>query len=265
MASWVEGWRVWAWRGALAAALVPVPAGAAPERVVLACDDDNEWPPYVFRVPTAGGGTAIRGRSVDLLRLVLGRLGWSLQVDLLPWSRCQAEVLSGRYHLILGATSTPERQRDYWVSSPYYRTHQYYVWSPRHHPQGLKLERPEDFAHWRVGGIRGFVYPYLKAVGVAPRVQAKSHINLIDMLHAGRVDTVLVADSILRSQRNPNGVRFWDDPALGKAPVPGGYMNEYHLLISKRWPEGQALYQALQKELDRMRQRGELAVLMDER
>ncbi|MBH9551408.1 substrate-binding periplasmic protein [Inhella gelatinilytica] len=240
---------------------------AAPmsERRVLACDDDNGWPPYTFRVPTANGASEVRGRSVDLLRLALGRLGWTLELELLPWKRCLAEVAGGRYHLILSATQTPERQRDYWVTAPYYKTQQYYVWNRARWPDGPTVAKAADFAQWRVGGVQGFVYPYLKAVGITPAVQAKSHTNLVDMLFAGRLDTVLIADSILRSQRNREGVLFWDDPNLGRAPVPGGYQNEYHMLISKRWPQGQELLQDLQAELGRMRQRGELSLLMDGR
>lgn len=245
-------------------------AQAAPEpphavREVRVCDDDAEWPPYVFRVPDAHGGVEVRGRSVDLLRLLLGRLGWTMRLELLPWSRCLAEVAGGRAHMTLGATLTPERQRDYWTTSEVYRTQQYYVWSAHHHPKGLAITQAQDFAHWRVGGVHGFVYPYLKAVGVAPGSMAASHFNLVEMLHANRLDTVLMADSLLRSQRNREGQYFWDDPRLGKAPVPGGHMNAYHLLISKRWAPGQELLQGLESELKRMRDRGELAVLMDGR
>lgn len=265
MRHWVSGFVAGVLGGwAASSSAAPLPA-TEPERLVRVCDDAAEWPPFVFRVPAAKGGSEIRGRSVDLLRLLLGRLGWTASIELLPWNRCLAEVASGRFHMALGATLTPERKRTYWTTSEVYRTQQYYVWSLLHHPAGLPVVQAQDFAKWRVGGVHGFAYPYLKAVGLAPTVLAVSHVNLADMLHANRMDAVLMSDVILHSQRNRDGLRFWDDPKLGRAPVPGGHVNGYHMLISKRWAPGQELLQGLETELQQMRERGELSALMEGR
>ncbi len=76
----------------------------ANERVLKACT--TEWPPYVV---ASMNNEAVQGTHTHLLQNALQSLGISVQIDILPWKRCLAEVKAGRYDLIYSVSYSEER------------------------------------------------------------------------------------------------------------------------------------------------------------
>ena len=227
--------------------------------VVRACDDTNEWPPYTYRRASSDGGFEVAGFSVDLLRQILARHRMTLTVELLPWKRCLEEVRHGkRFALLLNAARTPQRESAYWFSPAYYDTHTHYIWSRRQYPAGLVLHSPEGLRSLRVGNVAGYVSPTLTAIGIEPSSQASSHSNLVQMLHRDRIDTVLVAEEVLRAHAASGQTSLWDDPELGRAQLPGALPTRFHMLFTRQGPQGALLHRLVSEEMERMLRSGEL-------
>jgi polar amino acid transport system substrate-binding protein len=240
--------------------LAQVAATMAPRAtVVRACDDTNEWPPYTYRRPSGDGGFEVVGFSVDLLRQILARHRMTLEVELLPWKRCLEEVRHGqRFTMLLNASRTPQREQDYWFSPAYYDTRTLYIWSRRQYPAGLVLHSPEGLRTLRVGNVAGYVFPTLTAMGIEPSSRASSHSNLVQMLHRDRIDTVLVAEEVLRAHAASGHTSLWDDPELGRAPLPGARPTRFHMLFTRQGPQGALLHRLVSEEMERMLRSGEL-------
>lgn len=93
----------WLWRGLWVACLAPMGISAAcAQPLVLAAADS---------VPTAyvknGKQT---GLLVDVINEVFRRTGYSVEIAIMPWARCLAEVKAGRIDGIFSVYQTRERQ-----------------------------------------------------------------------------------------------------------------------------------------------------------
>ncbi|MBB5204708.1 polar amino acid transport system substrate-binding protein [Inhella inkyongensis] len=229
--------------------------------VVRACDDANEWPPYTQRDTHSPLG--VGGYSVDVLRKILARHGLNLEIVLLPWRRCLEEVRQGqRFVMLLNAARTPQRERDYWLSEPYYETRTHYLWSLRTHPKGLDLRSAEDLRPLRMGAVAGYESLNLDRWGLTVHSRAPNFVSLIQMLHRDRIDSVLVAEEMFRLGPDGRVQPPWDDAELGHAALPGALTTPFHMLFSRRNPQGEALRALVNHELSSLRRSGELQRLL---
>ncbi len=231
---------------------------------VQVCDDANEWPPYTFVERQDGRKTGrVKGYSVDLLERLLRPLGMSYRIELLPWARCLLEVRRGQnYQMLLNATRNPERERDFLISAPIYSTRTYYLWSQRVHPQGLQVRGQEDLKRYRLGGVHGYTYSQLDQIDMASLQRAPNYASLVQMLHLGRIDVIVVGEEVLHGLAGLPGYELARDRELGRAPLAVQRPNTFHMMISRQHPLGPALHAALQAELARLARSGELQQLL---
>lgn len=237
-------------------------SAAHADDIVLACDDVGEWPPYTYYRRVQGQRTQeLTGFTVELVRGIAARRGWTVQFELLPWKRCLEDVRAGTQAIALSAIATPERQRDYLMSLPIYETQLMYLWSKQRHPAGFKVVQRADLHSLRVGGIQGYSYGQLDARESASLTRARSYDSLVQMLHLDRLDIVLVSEAVLLGHAALGNAPWLDDAALGRAPVGGRPPSPFHLLFSRQDPRGAQLHQAFDEEIARMTRNGELAKL----
>jgi len=73
------------------------------------------WYPYIYQNPQS----ETTGTDVELLRIVLQRLGCELEVVTFPERRSALELKKGNLDVWLGASFNNERQANYWYSEQY--------------------------------------------------------------------------------------------------------------------------------------------------
>ena len=96
-------------------------AYAALPSSIKICDDGDEWPPFSYYQRDDGTKTKqVVGYSVDYIQSILDKQKVAFSLELLPWKRCLADVKEGARAMLLSASRTPEREKDYLISKPYY-------------------------------------------------------------------------------------------------------------------------------------------------
>lgn len=124
-----------------------VPAGAAEPFIIVA----DSWPPYVYEE-----SGVITGFDYEVSRAVLSKLGFSVELRLIPWARCLWMVSNGEADAILDASVTPERRQtmlfpDEKISDS--SSVLFYLKGRTYRYSGLG-----DLKGLRIGTIRGYMY-----------------------------------------------------------------------------------------------------------
>lgn len=246
------------------------PVGAQPAelagKIIHICDDGGEWPPYTYykRVQEKPTEETI-GFSVDVIREIFSKHGIDFTLELLPWKRCQSEVLRGtNYHMFLSGSKNPTREKNYHLSEPYYSATPYYFWSNKHHPEGLDINAPTDLANYQLGGVRGYGYSLLKELNVdlsAMDDGANDIRALIIKLHRGRIDVFQEEWEILVGMSAIGVYDFTNDADLGRSPLPGADETPFYMMFTKQQPLGLALKTLIDRELILMKQSGRLETM----
>jgi len=238
------------------------PAGRG--ATVHICDDDAEWPPYLYYQRQDGRkGAPVRGYSADVVAAIFARHGTAYSIELLPWKRCLQELRVGtRYQMLLSASSNPEREAEFLLSRPYYTTHDHYFYSRRAHPHGLALRRPADLNRYALGGISGYANSQLEGVDKTAMIRTGNYVALVNMLRLGRGE-VFAEDIEVIDGMSRLGIRDFADTAdLAHAPLPETAPNTFHMMFSKSAPLGSALKDLIDGELAAMEKSGELRRLL---
>ncbi|MBH9553591.1 substrate-binding periplasmic protein [Inhella gelatinilytica] len=251
IASWVVAASCWA------------QAGERADTEIRICDDEAEWPPYTYWVRSGTQKTReVTGYTVEVIRRILTRQNVSFRLDLVPWKRCEEGVRHGKpYHMLLNASRNAQRERDFWLSRPLYTTRTFYFWSLRQHRNGLDIQKPADLKRFVVGGVLGYAYSQLQDAEPQKFVRAKSYANLVQMLHHGRIDVMVVGEEVFQGLSALSGYRFDEDLELGRAQLSGVGPNAFHMLFTKAHPLGAQLHHWVEQELPHMEARGELTAL----
>lgn len=247
-----------AWAAAGAAA-----ADAPAIDSVAVCDDVAEWPPFTYRERDARGQPAanVVGYSVEVLRRILAPQRIALRIQLLPWVRCLREVESGQqFQMALNASYSTERDARFWLSQPYYETTHTYFYSRKVFPRGLQLRDVADLSRYHVCGVHGYNY---SAYGLSDEQVdrgALDFVRVIAKLHAGRCEIAIEKLEAVAGFKRL-GRDLLADPDLGHAPIPGLARGEFHMLISRQHPQGEALRALIDRGLKSLRDSGELREL----
>lgn len=252
----------------LALSLCLAGPGAASELVELrgktisACDDANEWPPYAYYRRVAGQPSKeLTGYTVELMQRIAARRGFALQITLLPWKRCLEAVRQGEILMLLNSIRTPERERDYWISSVLYETQLLVLWSTRQHPQGKAVRNQAELARLRIGGLHGYSYSQLDQIDMASLVRAPNYQSLVQMLHLGRVDVALVNEAVMQGHAALGHRELANAAELDWSVLEDRQPSRFYVMTTRARPEGRALQQAIDAELPLLERSGELARL----
>lgn len=238
-------------------------------RTLAVCDDVNEWPPFTFLAPVPqaasaageGGSQNIMGFSVEVLRRILAPRGIALRIQLLPWVRCLREVEAGTtFQMTLNASTTPERQRRFWMSEPYHATTPGYVYSRRRFPNGPPVRSAQDLLTFRLCGVHGYNYSVYGLRDDQIDRGAFSFSQVVSKLQMDRCDLGVGELEAIRGTRL-TAKPLVDNPEIGFGQIAGLAQVDFHMLVSRQHPQGEALVQFINKGLRDMRVRGELQAL----
>ncbi|MGC0151257.1 substrate-binding periplasmic protein [Chromobacterium vaccinii] len=231
---------------------------------VAICDDGDEWPPFTYYRRVDGKPTAeITGFSVEVIGAILAKHGIPFTITLPPWKRCLASIEAGEnYVMALSASKSPEREKRFLFSAPYYQTHYYAFYAKNRFPRGLKLDAQSDLNRYRLGGVKGYAYTKLEAVDKSRMILAASYLELIKMMKAGRLDVFAEDYEVITGLASIGVLDAAWDADIGHAPLPGANANPFHMIFSRSNPRGEQLRQLVDEELDAMRRSGQLARLL---
>jgi polar amino acid transport system substrate-binding protein len=230
------------------------PASAQIHTVIRICSDgdyNDEFPPFAFykRVNERATGETT-GYSVEFIRKILSDRQIEFKVDLIPWTRCQAEVEEGSYALLLDAASSPEREKKYFVSKPYYTLQDVYFY-PRTRPPG-KVETASDLRRLRVCGQSGYTYVNWGLQDAEVDRGARTFEQALQKMKLGRCDVVLTrleTAVTYRFTQSPDPIaagEFVWRKMPGMTPLP------FHMMVSRKLPYSEDLISILNDGIDRM-------------
>ena len=234
------------------------------------CDDENEWPPYIFFERTGGKkGDRVVGFSIDVLDDIFSRHQIRYAITMLPWARCLLEVSKGsKFQMALDLSTSPEREIDYWVSQAYYTTNTYYYFSRKKYPQGMTINAMVDLKKYRVCGIHGYNVNYAGYLGFFKPGEidqgTKTFDALIAKIHLQRCDVFLEQYQAMQGYALI-GKPFLDDPNLGRAPMPGLMPSPFRFAISRQYVHGERLIKLIDQEIKHMESTGRLKELWKKR
>lgn len=176
-----------------------------------ACEVRARWnddPPYSMRL--ADG--RLSGLNVEMVELVLGRMGCRVQWVELPWARALVELEAGRLDVLPGGFRRPEREGyAYFVAQHELSRNRLYVRAADRARVGAAT-RLAEVPGLRLGVQIGVVYgPEYAELVSQPAfrtrlTQATTRRSLWQMLELGRVDGVLSSEASARWELAQEGL-----------------------------------------------------------
>lgn len=220
----------------------------AAEKQKITVASDCSWPPMEF----LSDQKAPMGYSVDLLM----ELGKVMNVDFvirnIAWDGIFSGVAAGKYDMVSSSvTITPERQKAYLFSNPYYDVTQAVVM-----PKDKHIVSLSDLKGKRVGGQIGTTGIFvMEKAGTGAVIREYDDVGLaMEDLKSGRIDAVICDSNV----------------ATYYANMKEGYKNQYHVAFKTKEVEhlgfclqkgNTKLQKLLNDGLDKLRANGKLAEL----
>lgn len=210
----------------------------------------DSWPPYVYEE-----SGKIKGFDYEVSREVLSKLGFSVELKLIPWARCLWMVSHGEADAILDASITPERQQTMIFPDEKISDSSSVLFCLK--GRNYRYSDLRDLAGLRIGTIRGYMYS--KEIEEADWFVKEPVVDVdqnIRKLLGGRIDLFIsnryVGEYSIRKAGAADRIVY-----LPK-PVSGG---ELYLAFSRR-ERNIRLVKEFSEALRRFKKSGEFAQIM---
>ncbi len=109
----------------------------------------NEWEPY------SGENVLNKGLACDIVATALGRAGYDVIINIVPWSRALKGVEAGMYHGIVAAWYEDERADNMAFSIPYLSNDLMFF---KRREDSIAYESLEDLKKYTIGTVRDYAY-----------------------------------------------------------------------------------------------------------
>jgi len=149
----------------------------------------------------------------------------------------------------------------YYESPTYYTMGVDYFYSKKYHAQGLSVQKISDLNPYRLCGISGYAYDY---EGFKPRTLeqgAQNYEALMSKLSIGRCD-ITIDSYVTLAGLKTIGQNYLTDPNIAWASIPGIPVDDYHMMVSKKFKHGKSLATLIEKGLKKLKSSGELDRLL---
>jgi len=143
----------------------------------------EETPPYSYME----NGVA-KGINVDVVKLILKKLGWTDTIKILPWARAYDYIQTREKQILFSMIKSPDREKLFKFACSFNRDEVYLV---RGKDSSVQITTLEDAMNYRVGVVRGW-YPeqFLTQKGFTRLSPLASEKQALAMLTSGRLDLV---------------------------------------------------------------------------
>lgn len=172
----------------LAAAILLANTTMAAEKYKVA--SDCTWPPMEY----LDANKKPQGYSADYIREVAKAAGFEVDVNNVAWDGIFGGVATGKYDIVASSTTiTPERQKQFDFSDPYYEVVQAVVL-----PAGVNIKSLADLKGKKVGGQIGTTGIFvMRKADVGADLKEYDDVGLaIQDLVGGRLDAVICDDPV---------------------------------------------------------------------
>ena len=207
----------------------------------------DKFTPFVDpNLPRAGIATAI-------VNQVLEEVGYTVELQIMPWARALERVKQGQYPGLVSAWKTKEREQYLIYSHPYMYSHFAVV-------QNANEPLIKRFSHMRgkkVGLIREYAYPKpLLNDPLINKIWGADLVRQLDILINKRLDLIINEAYVVQYLINQHGY-------LGKLQLymPIGKSEAMHLVLSRKHPDAQQVITSFNQALIRQRDAGLLSPL----
>ncbi|WP_137935861.1 ABC transporter substrate-binding protein [Chitinivorax sp. B] len=223
--------------------LAPLTSAGPPQVLKLVTLD---YPPM-----TVVQGDKLSGIVYDAVGLVFARAGYAHQVELVPWKRAMALVETGTVSCVFPMTRTSEREARFsWVGP--FLTGAHVLVALESNP--IQLTNPAQARNYRIGVLAGSaVEQTLKTMGLPYFGDPKSENNM-RKLSEGMLDLWAVHDVVAQYESRDLHVPI--KQLLKLATV--------ETYLGCRLDTASDVLNALQNQLDKLKQQGELTVLQQQ-
>lgn len=222
----------------------------------------GNMPPYVFKnqltLQTEGIWPTVLEKIFSKQKNV------EIQSFVLPWKRCQIEVLKGSYDGVFMFTATESRKRDYILLPSIHNLLIPYYYSTKKYPNGLEWHQYKDLKNKTMALIRGYEYrddfmQAWKKGDIEAQYGPDIETNLLK-LAKGRVDLAWDSERVVKYYLRKLNLANEIKQSTGNHYV---HNAEQHFALSKK---GKATkYQDfISKALIKMRDSGELADIINQ-
>lgn len=237
------------------------------------CAADIVVPPFLFWDHISGDAKtpnsyepSVHGYSMDVLTRIAQKLNLQApKIQLLPMPRCIKEVRDGQFDVILNVLPNQGDLKPLLVSNAYYDLHSHYFYSRKAHPQGIQIKSLQELKNYRVCGLYGYTYEEYGLGGSNLDMGARDYKSLILKLHANRCDIFIERREIWAGLYliDSDLQHMLQDPNLEDAPLPEQAPLQFHIALSRRLPNANALLVQINDTISQLRASRELDQMME--
>lgn len=213
---------------------------------IRVCGDAVDWRPFTYIE-----NSEVKGYDVDVLNTALTDQGISYELTLTSWSRCLRGAKSGIYDLVVSASFTSERSKDYLYTEWYYNIIPQYVYSQKQFPSGLDISNVKQLSQHRLCGNHKYNYldfniDNVKRVG-------HSISDVLDKVIQGECDIYLSWVEILQGAKDHLSKELSSD-SLVSHTIPDMEPHKFYMLVSHQYEEKEQLKALLDKQFSLIRE-----------
>ncbi|MGF1740289.1 transporter substrate-binding domain-containing protein [Vibrio profundum] len=150
--------------------LITTPNAFASTPIVKICDDEGEWPPYVFfdRNDIKNPSPTIGGITVEIFYTIFSEANIPMKIVPLPWKRCLKETEDfqkyKKYEVFNNGNINEWREKNFLRTHALYQTRVGYFYDSRRFPNGLEIKTLKELSQYTICGVAGFNYePYYQS------------------------------------------------------------------------------------------------------
>jgi len=209
------------------------------------------WPPF------SGAELPNKGFSNDVVKTALERLGHTAKVEIMPWARALAMTEKGKFDILPSVWHSAEREKKLVFTDPIAKNRVVFI---KKADDPFTFESLADLKGKMVGTVQDYSYrkDFLQSESFRRESTSSLLINLRKLL-GGRIDLTLGDALVSRYTINKtlpdraDAIAFTDG-ALSSKPL--------HVTISRQRDDAEALAEAFNGELEKMRADGTYTTIL---
>lgn len=230
---------------------------------VSICDDNGEWPPYLYYELKDGKKTdQLVGYSKDLVDKIAKKNNFTYKIDLLPWQRCLDNVKNNKGNeALLEFSITPQRKEDYLLTEPLYFTNSAIFYHTKFHKK-IEVAKLEDLKKYKVCGLFGYNYKTYGFNESEVDQGAKTIDGVAKKIEAGRCDFFIEKLEVVAGFGKSGGLNLLN-PKNGFSYTVLNFVEKtpFVMGVSKKYPKAKEFVEVINKDLKEYEKDGTLKAL----
>jgi len=230
------------------------------------CDDENEWPPFIYykRVNGHKDKAHITGAMKELLDAVFKKINKKYTLTLMPWKRCTYLVYyykkaPQKYEMFINGTYNKQRAKKYLISKPVYYTYQAVFFSKKKYPNGIIKNGKWDINKYKICDVNGYnVEAYYTKLGLKRDKkidqEAKSFKNVLKKISAGRCDIVVASEANIYGAEKIGKYKIPKE--ITSQRIPNLKPTAFYIFISRDYPYAKQLLKEINNAIDELKKDG---------